>query len=464
MLNINLSDTITAIATPVGESGIGIVRISGRKAISIAERIFISPGGGKPSGFKTFTTHYGWIINPQDKQAEIIDEVILTVMRKPRSYTREDIVEINCHGGIIPLRKILELVLHSGARLSKPGEFTQRAFLNGRIDLAQAEAVLDIIRSKTDSALRISIEQLKGALSKKLNQLRDKLLEMLATLEANIDFPDEDLQAVDSKNISFNLSQLDRELSLLLDNSKRGRVFREGIKVVICGKPNAGKSSLLNTLLKCERSIVTPIAGTTRDTIEDILDIRGIPVRIVDTAGIIEPRDLIEKKAVSRSQRYIQDADLVLLVFDGSRGLSYEDKILMRKTESKPTLALINKIDLKQRIKHAQIARRFKQPVRISAKSKKNIDLLEEEIAKFVFNGRIKSGEEIWISNLRHIEKLKKLKISIVRAKKSVHQNLPYELIAQDLKESVGFLDEILGRRFSEDLLDRIFGEFCIGK
>lgn len=462
MVNINLDDTIAAIATPIGESGIGIVRISGRKALSIADRIFVSRDRQKPSSFKTYTTHYGWIIDP--KRGLKVDEVILTVMRKPRSYTRQDIVEINCHGGIIPLRKALELVLDLGARLSKPGEFTKRAFLNGRIDLAQSEAVLDIIRAKTDSALRVSVEQLKGGLSKRLNQLRDKLLELLTILEANIDFPDEDLEAIDIKNIATGIDRVNQELRFLLENSKRGRIFREGIKVVICGRSNAGKSSLLNALLKCERSIVTPIAGTTRDTVEDILDIRGIPIRIVDTAGIIEPSDLIEQKAVSRSQRCIQEANLVLFVFDGSRDLSYEDKTLMRKIKLKPTLALINKIDLKQRIKQDEIAQRFPQLVKISAKKQKNIDLLEEAIAQFVFNGKIKPDEGIWVSNLRHIQQLKKVQKSIMRARKSVKMNLPFEFIAQDIKEAAGFLDDILGSSFSEDLLDRIFSEFCIGK
>ena len=462
MVNINLDDTIAAIATPIGESGIGIVRISGRKALSIADRIFVSRDRQKPSSFKTYTTHYGWIIDP--KRGLKVDEVILTVMRKPRSYTRQDIVEINCHGGIIPLRKALELVLDLGARLSKPGEFTKRAFLNGRIDLAQSEAVLDIIRAKTDSALRVSVEQLKGGLSKRLNQLRDKLLELLTILEANIDFPDEDLEAIDIKNIATGIDRVNQELRFLLENSKRGRIFREGIKVVICGRSNAGKSSLLNALLKCERSIVTPIAGTTRDTVEDILDIRGIPIRIVDTAGIIEPSDLIEQKAVSRSQRCIQEANLVLFVFDGSRDLSYEDKTLMRKIKLKPTLALINKIDLKQRIKQDEIAQRFPQLVKISAKKQKNIDLLEEAIAQFVFSGKIKSGDPVWVTNLRHIQQLKRVEKSIMRARKSTNVNLPFDLIAQDIKEAIGFLDEILGKRFSEDLLDRIFSEFCIGK
>ncbi|MFH1678765.1 MAG: tRNA uridine-5-carboxymethylaminomethyl(34) synthesis GTPase MnmE [Candidatus Omnitrophota bacterium] len=483
MKNINLNDTIAAIATPIGESGIGIVRISGKKALSIADRIFVSNNRQAPSNFKTYTTHYGWIVDIHKppaasrrlnikniKQAvcstgqEVIDEVILTLMRAPKSYTREDVVEINCHGGIIPLRKTLELVLDSGARLANPGEFTQRAFLNGRIDLTQAEAVLDIIRAKTDYALKLSSEQLRGILAKKLNQLRDRLLHSLSRLEASIDFPEEGLGDVDIKNIAVNLSRVNQEVKGLLCNSERGRVFREGIKAVICGKPNVGKSSLLNALLKCERSIVTSVPGTTRDTIEEILDIKGIPVRIVDTAGIIEPMDLVERKAISRSQRYMREADLVLLVLDGNKGLSSEDKVLMRKIKSKPAIVLINKIDLKQKINRLWINQRFKQVVCISAKRRKNIDLLEEEIAQFVFNGKINSGEQVWVTNLRHIQRLKKVQKSVIRSEKSVSMNLSPELIAQDLKEGVGFLDDIQGRHFSEELLDRIFSDFCIGK
>jgi len=477
---INLNDTIAAIATPGGESGIGIVRISGSKALVIADRIFVCKDGKKPSDFKTYTTHYGRVVDPLTRCSVvsskrdngitgkrdngIIDEVILTVMRKPRSYTREDTVEINCHGGIIPLRKTLELVLDSGARLAKPGEFTQRAFLNGRIDLTQAEAVLDIVRAKTDYALKVSLEQLGGALSKKLNRLRVGLLNSLSILEANIDFPEEDLGVADLKGISANLEHASRELRLLLEGSKRGRILRDGIKTVICGKPNAGKSSLLNALLNCERSIVTPIAGTTRDTVEEILDIKGIPVRIVDTAGIIEPRDLIEKKAVSRSQQYIREADLVLLILDGSRELSREDEVLIRKTKSKPTIVLINKIDLRQKVNHGEINRNFRRVVQISAKKKKNLDLLEDAIARFVFDGEIKSGEQVWVNNLRHSQQLKKVKKSVLQAKDSIKKNLPLELIAQDFKDAMGFLDEIQGKNFSEDLLDRIFSEFCVGK
>ncbi|MFC1592524.1 tRNA uridine-5-carboxymethylaminomethyl(34) synthesis GTPase MnmE [Candidatus Omnitrophota bacterium] len=492
MIDVNLNDTIAAIATASGESGIGIVRISGGRALSIVDKIFVSPDGQKPSGFKTYTIHYGWIVEKQKSpphqnckailvgevsrkanlpsaekignKQNIIDEVILTVMRAPRSYTREDIVEINCHGGILALRKTLELVLNSGARLSSPGEFTQRAFLNGRIDLAQAEAVLDIIRAKTDAALSMSQRQLKGELSKRLNQLRAKIVGLLAAMEVNIDFPDEDLRAMDSEGISIGLDQIVRELELILENAEQGRVLREGVKAVICGKPNVGKSSLLNALLKCERSIVTSIAGTTRDTIEEIIDIKGIPVMIVDTAGIIEPRDLIERKAVSRSRQHMEEADLVLLLFDGSKNLSSEDNVLIRKVKSRPAIAVINKIDLRQKLKRQKLSRLFRQVVEISAKKQKNIDLLEEAVAGCVFNGKIKSGGQLWVSNLRHIAKLKKVQHAVKRAGKSAAKNSSLETIAQDLKDAAASLDEIQGKRFSEEILDTIFSGFCIGK
>ncbi|MDD5166249.1 MAG: tRNA uridine-5-carboxymethylaminomethyl(34) synthesis GTPase MnmE, partial [Candidatus Omnitrophica bacterium] len=291
MFKEDLNDTIAAISTPPGESGIGIVRLSGKRALVIADEIFVSKDGGKVPGFKTYTTHYGWIT----QNAKVIDEVILTVMRAPRSYTKEDVVEINCHGGIVAMRAVLDLVLTKGCRLSLPGEFTKRAFLNGRIDLVQAEAVLDIIRAKTDSALRIGTEQLRGTLSGKINKLRQILLEMLVGIEANIDFPDEEITGVNLKRTLQKLNEINGILKEILDTARCGRIMREGIHVVICGKPNVGKSSLLNALLKQERSIVTPVAGTTRDTIEEVIDIKGLPVRIVDTAGILEPRDLIEK-------------------------------------------------------------------------------------------------------------------------------------------------------------------------
>ncbi len=460
MAGDNLTDTIAAISTPIGEGGIGIVRLSGKDALDIADKIFFSSGGIKPSSFKTYTTHYGSITD----EGKVIDEAILTVMLSPKSYTKEDIVEINCHAGIVALRDVLELVLKNGARLAHPGEFTKRAFLNGRIDLAQAEAVLDIIRAKTDSALKMGVEQLKGGLSDKLNKCRGILLDMLSGLEAAIDFPEEEATSVNLKRIFNKNNEAGAILKAMLDNSKLARIFREGLHLVICGKSNVGKSSLLNALLKEERSIVTPIAGTTRDTVEETIDIRGIPVKIVDTAGILEPRDLIEKKAVMRARREIDAADLVIILFDGSKKLSQEDALLIKKLKTKPVIAVINKIDLKQNIEREKVCGYFKNIVDISAKKAKNIELLEKTIADLIYGGLVLGSESIMVSNLRHIQLIRKAQKNIAETEKSLDNRLSIEFIAQDIREALGFLDDILGKRFSEDLLDKIFNEFCIGK
>jgi len=457
------NDTIAAIGTASGASGIGIIKISGHDALSIAEKIFISKDKKTVSTFKTHSVHYGWIVNKQS-QADIIDEVLLTVMRSPKSYTKEDITEINCHGGIVATRKVLELVLENGCRLAEPGEFTRRAFLNGRIDLAQAESVLDIIKAKTDSALRLGVEQLRGALSKQLNQARSVLLEVLSELEANIDFPDEQIDSVNVSNVSRKLNSLYIKLNCLLYTAGRGKVLREGIHVVICGKPNAGKSSLLNALLKQERSIVTPIAGTTRDAIEEIIDIKGIPVRIVDTAGIIEPRDLIEKKAVQRSRKHIDQADLVILLLDNSCKLGKADMMLMRRLTKKKVIAVVNKIDLKTKLEKALVFKKFGNLVEISAKKSRNIDKLEEEIVNVVYKGQVESEGEAVVSNLRHIEAIKRVKKLVAQSRRSLDNNLSIEFIAEDIKDALGCLDELLGKSFSGELLNRIFEEFCIGK
>lgn len=486
MRNVFESDTIVAIATALGESGIGIVRISGKDAFGIADKIFVSKDGKKASEFKTYTVHYGWIVDsslrrrpsPQLAQGdekstdsdntsiktEIIDEVLLTIMRAPKSFTREDIVEISCHGGIIALRGVLELVLASGCRLAEPGEFTKRAFLNGRIDLAQAEAVLDVIQSKTESALKIGLEQLRGRLSEKINGIRGKLLDVLVNVEANIDFPEEEISGVNQKDFLNRLSAVDKEVKSILEAAKSGRVLREGIRVVICGKPNVGKSSLLNALLKQERSIVTPIAGTTRDTVEEILDIKGIPLRIVDTAGIIEPRDLIEKKAVQRARKYIGLADLIILLFDNNKKIDKVDEALMKKLKNKPVIVVINKMDLKSRIERDKIGKRFERIVEISAKKMRGICLLEEAIAAVVYAAKVKTPEPVLVSNIRHIELIRKSQKLIAEAVNSLDNNLSEEFIAQDIRGAIEYLDSVLGKSFSEDLLDKIFLQFCIGK
>ena len=459
MLEDNLGDTISAISTAQGEGGIGIVRISGPKALLVANKIFVGQAKEKPTEFKSYTMHYGKISD----NAKIIDEVILNVMRAPKSYTREDVVEINCHGGIVALRKILDLTIKNGARLASPGEFTKRAFLNGRIDLAQAEAVIDVIRAKTDSALKVSLGQLSGGLSKEISKIRQKLLNILVILEANIDFPEEGIPQ-DTAGISQGITAIDTELNKLLDNASSGRILREGIHVVICGKPNVGKSSLLNALLKKERSIVTPVAGTTRDTIEEIIDIKGIPVRIVDTAGILPARDLIEKKAVKRSREYIKLADLVIILFDASNKLEGQDRKLIKELKNKNVIAVINKIDLKSRIEKNQIIKAFKKVVQLCAKSAKNINILEDALCEFVFKGKLHAPEFLIVSNLRHIHALKNAKKLIGQAEMTLAKKLPQEFITQDLKDACVYLDKILGKNFSEDILDRIFSDFCIGK
>ena len=460
MLEDNLLDTISAISTAPGEGGIGIVRLSGKAALAIADKIFVSSGKIKPADFKSYTMHYGKVMDC----GKIIDEVILTVMRGPKSYTRQDVVEINCHGGIVALRKVLELTLKHGCRLASPGEFTKRAFLNGRIDLAQAEAVIDTIRAKTSSALKISLEQLSGGLSQEINKIRRRLLGFLAVLEANIDFPEEGLKQLKTVEIAQNLNALGIELNKLLASASSGRILREGIHVVICGKPNVGKSSLLNVLLKKERSIVTPVAGTTRDTIEELIDIQGIPVKIVDTAGILEPRGIIEKKAVQRSKKYINLADLVIVLFDASAKFDQEDRKIIKAVKNKNVIAVLNKIDLKARMERNEIVKAFNRVIEISAKSAKNINLLEEALCDFVFQGKLYNPESIVVSNIRHAHALKGAEKLIKEAKIALANNLPQEFIAQNLKDAGVYLDKILGKSFSEDLLEKIFADFCIGK
>ncbi|MFH1191670.1 MAG: tRNA uridine-5-carboxymethylaminomethyl(34) synthesis GTPase MnmE [Candidatus Omnitrophota bacterium] len=456
----NLEDTIAAVSTPIGEGGIGIVRLSGPESLAIAGKIFLGLNKKKPTQFKSHSMHYGKIVDGH----KIIDEVILTVMRAPKSYTRQDVVEINGHGGALSLRGILDLALKHGCRLASPGEFTKRAFLNGRLDLAQAEAVIDIIRAKTDSALKISLGQLSGRLSQEINKIRQKLLDILVILEANIDFPEEDLPAQDLTEIALGLRAVNTRLNALLSSASSGRILREGLHVVICGKPNVGKSSLLNVLLKKERSIVTPVAGTTRDTIEELMDIKGIPVRIVDTAGILKPRNLIEAAAVKRSRSQINLADLVIILFDANSQLDYRDRKLIKEVKNKNVIAVINKIDLKARIEKDEITRVFSRVVELAAKSGKNLNLLEDALCNFVYQGKLPSPEFMLVSNLRHIHALRDAQKLVGEAGVGLSDKLLIEFITQNLKDACVYLDKILGKSFSEDLLDKIFTNFCIGK
>ncbi len=455
-----LDDTIAAISTPIGQGGIGIVRLSGKDSLSIADKIFLPKDKEKPSAYKTRTVHYGWVLD----RGKVIDEVLLTVMRSPASYTKEDIVEISCHSGIVVLREILDLVLASGARMAEPGEFTKRAFLNGRIDLGRAEAVLDIINAKTELALQSGLRQLQGALSDEINGLKDALLEAIALLEAHIDFPEEDIGSADKTKIGRVIKAAIKDLKILLDSVKHGKVLREGISAVILGRANVGKSSLLNALLKEERAIVTPIAGTTRDAIEEILDLKGIPLKIADTAGIIEPRDLIEEEAIRRTHRYFEKANLILLVFDASSPLTKQDKELIRKTSGKNVIAVLNKSDLKRRINEQEIKKRFAGAVKISARTHKGLKELEEKIIEAVWEGKAGASDEVIVTNARHAQALREALASLERAGDSQKRDLSIEFIVEDLKLCRNHLGRITGETADDEILDKIFSEFCIGK
>ncbi|PIU41919.1 MAG: tRNA uridine-5-carboxymethylaminomethyl(34) synthesis GTPase MnmE [Candidatus Omnitrophica bacterium CG07_land_8_20_14_0_80_42_15] len=487
---IGLDDTIVAISTPVGEGGIGIVRLSGKEALSIADKIFLSRNGTRPSKVKTYTTHYGHIVKnhpPSPKasadvrrsfneggqksktsnlEPEVIDEVILTVMRSPKSYTKEDTVEINCHGGIVPLKRTLELVMSLGARLAEPGEFTKRAFLNGRIDLSQAEAVLDIIRSKTDASLKAALGQLEGKLSKEIRGIRETIMNFYIHVEAAVDFPEEDIQIFNSIELSKNMEGVLKKLKALIESSECGKVLREGVSMVICGKTNVGKSTLMNAFLKEDRVIVTPIPGTTRDVIEEVINIKGIPLRVADTAGIIDSSCLIEKESIAKTKKCINDSDLILLLLDNSRELSAEDKHIIDIIKDKKTIIVVNKIDLPNKLNLKKVKSELpdKKSVEISAAKGLGMDVLEKTILRMVWNGEVFSSNDVLVTNVRHTEAIKKAYEYIGKAKESLSKGLSPEFIALDIKESLNYLGEVIGEMAGEELLNRIFGEFCIGK
>ena len=488
-MKYDLDDTIAAISTPVGEGGIGIVRLSGKGSLSIADKIFKSGDDARPSEFKTYTTHYGHIIRrvtsteheagtpfdlvrlrspqvAQGRQYDIIDEVILTVMRAPRSYTKEDIVEINCHAGIVPLRKVLELVLSSGARLAQPGEFTRRAFLNGRIDLAQAESVLDAIRSKTDTSLRAAMSQLGGELSSKIRNLRDALLDLSSHVEASIDFPEEDIEIMSECGLQKKVKEIVEELKVLIDSADKGRILAEGIRTVICGRPNVGKSSLMNSLLKENRVIVSHIPGTTRDTIEEIININGIPLKIVDTAGIIETDDLLTKEGVERTRFHIRAADLILLILDGSEPLSVEDEKIIDEVKDRKTIVVVNKIDLPKRLVVEKLKDLLigKEIVEISVTENKNLKNLENSISEMIWGGEVTGDYTVMVTNVRHKALLVQVREVLERALDNLAKETPPEFIALDIREGIECLGEITGEGVASDILDRIFDKFCIGK
>jgi tRNA modification GTPase len=465
-------DTIAAISTPVGEGGIGIVRVSGTRAIQVADRIFAAKSGRALAACDSHTVHYGRIISrgaenvPHgDTPSHIIDEVLVTMMRAPRTYTREDVVEINCHGGMQALSGVLDLCVKNGARIAEPGEFTKRAFLNGRIDLVQAEAVLDMIRAKTESSLKVAASQLEGGLSEKINDLRDKVIGIAAHIEASIDFPEEELDIITDRT-KEDVDDILRELKHLIDTAPEGMILREGVLAVICGKPNAGKSSLMNLLLKRDRVIVTPVPGTTRDAVEEMINLKGIPIRLVDTAGIGQTDDVVEKEGIKRSKGYLEKAEIALLVFDGATKLDKEDRDIIKLLENKKKLVIINKIDLPKKLVDSELRQLFKGEVivEISVEHRTNIDILEKAIVDAVWRGHIHQGESIVVANSRHKALLDNAYRNMTAVKTLIVKGDWPELVAVDLKEAIYNLGLVVGKSVSDDILNRIFERFCIGK
>lgn len=456
-------DTIAAIATPPGEGGIGIVRVSGPQAMAIAKKIFRAKNENWQQG-GSHRLYYGHIIDPS---GQVVDEVLLSYMLGPHTYTREDVLEINCHGGIVPLRRVLELVLTCGARLAGPGEFSKRAFLNGRLDLAQAESIIDIIRSRTEAGLKLAVSQLKGELSEKISSLQKDLLGLLAQLEAVVDFPEEGLEETVGPEILTKSEALLAAIQQLIKGAETGRVYREGLSTVIIGRPNVGKSSLLNALVREERAIVTEIPGTTRDVIEEIINIQGIPLKIIDTAGLRETEDTVEKIGVARTKDNILRADLVLLVLDASRDLTEEDRSIMESITEKKTIILLNKVDVAPLIlkKDDIVSLAPDSPVLlVSAREGTGIKELEDQIAAMVLGGGITADDTVLVTNLRHKQALEKAAFHLTDAIQGIGAMLPMDMVSIDLRSAWEALGEITGVNSTEDLLDRIFADFCIGK
>lgn len=458
----SLEDTIAAISTPVGQGGIGIVRLSGKEALTIADGMFVSRRGKSPSSFKTFTVHYGDIV----EKGQVVDEVLLTVMRAPASYTKEDVVEISTHGGVVSLRAVLKIATELGARLAEPGEFTKRAFLNGRIDLTQAEAVLDVIRAKTEAFLRVSTHQLKGELSLDLERIRAGLMDVYVALEAVVNFSEDDVESNDTSAFVSGIAAAQESLARLLASSEHGRILKDGMRIVICGKPNVGKSSLLNAILKQPRAIVSPIAGTTRDTIEETAQIKGIPFQLIDTAGLLDPRDLIEEEAIKRSHLSIGAADLVLLLLDAAGEIEEEDRKVFESVKDRPVILVLNKCDLGQRVRDEELRKVFSggEIVRISVLQNEGIRHLEERIVERVWKERDVGTSHVLVSNLRHVNALAACQAAVGRAAHSLSEGLSLEFVSEEVKLAVNFLDNVTGRNIDADLLESIFSQFCIGK
>lgn len=456
-------DTIAAISTPPGEGAISIVRLSGDQAIAIADRIFTS--SKSLAEVPSHTIHYGHIVDPVEER--LMDEVMLSVMKQPRTFTREDVVEINCHGGIVVVNQLLQLVLRQGARLAEPGEFTKRAFLNGRVDLSQAEAVMDLIRAKTDKAMNLAINQLDGNLSQLIRQLRQDILQTLAQVEVNIDYPEyDDVEELTTRLLLEKAQMVKAQIEGLLSTAQQGKILREGLSTAIIGRPNVGKSSLLNHLLKEEKAIVTDIAGTTRDVIEEYVNVRGVPLKLIDTAGIRDTEDIVEKIGVERSRKALQEAELILLVLNQSEAITPQDQQLLALTKGARRIILLNKTDLPAQISPEELAAySTDEPVfSVSVLTNEGLEQLEQAIADLFFGGKTTEKDASYLSNTRHIALLENAAHSLSEVIEGIEAGMPVDLVQIDMTRCWDYLGEVVGDSVQDELITQLFSQFCLGK
>lgn len=456
-------DTISAVITALGEGAVGIVRISGADALATAERIFKSRSGKKLSEYQHHTLVYGHVT---DADGTMVDEVLCVYMQAPHSYTAEDVVEIQSHGGIQSLKKILELTYQNGARPAEAGEFTKRAFLNGRIDLTQAEAVMDIIRSRSEASLKLAVRQQNGQLAQELRKLRSKMLDVVINLEAVIDYPEEDIEDVTFDTVAGSIANTVSGIENLLAHAHTGKILREGLRTAIVGRPNVGKSSLLNALLKEERAIVSEYAGTTRDVIEEQLLLDGVPLVLADTAGIRKTEDYVEQIGVEKSRRLLQDAELVICVVDGSEGLTAEDEEILQSASEKPCVIIVNKSDLKIDTTLQQLQDRFgiDKVMPLSARTNEGIDRFAAWLKNYVYGSEGTLSDGVYVQNARHEELLRQALQSLQDAQRAAQERLPYDCIVIDVRNAIDLLGEITGDTVQDEIINEIFARFCIGK
>ncbi|HCV3822015.1 TPA: tRNA uridine-5-carboxymethylaminomethyl(34) synthesis GTPase MnmE [Staphylococcus aureus] len=456
-------DTITSISTPMGEGAIGIVRLSGPQAVEIADKLY--KGKHLLNDVPSHTINYGHIIDPESK--EVVEEVMVSVLRAPKTFTREDIIEINCHGGILTINRVLELTMTYGARMAEPGEFTKRAFLNGRIDLSQAEAVMDFIRSKTDRASKVAMNQIEGRLSDLIKKQRQSILEILAQVEVNIDYPEyDDVEDATTEFLLEQSKEIKQEINRLLDTGAQGKIMREGLSTVIVGKPNVGKSSMLNNLIQDNKAIVTEVAGTTRDVLEEYVNVRGVPLRLVDTAGIRETEDIVEKIGVERSRKAISQADLILFVLNNNEALTQEDYTLYEVVKNEDVIVIVNKMDLEQNIDINEVKDMIGDTplIQTSMLKQEGIDELEIQIRDLFFGGEVQNQDMTYVSNSRHISLLKQARQTIQDAIDAAESGVPMDMVQIDLTRTWEILGEIIGETASDELIDQLFSQFCLGK